>query len=300
MKRLPLLPSLPAALLISASMLIGCASTPEPKPHTAGRGVTVLVTPFMIPVLNRQRNVRLYLPPSYGTSDKRYPVIYMHDGQNLFDEATSYAGEWGVDETLNEMAAQRGLEVIVVGVDNGGEHRRRELNPFDNPTYGAGEGEAYLSFIVDKLKPLIDRQYRTLTGPQDTAIIGSSMGGLISDYAIHRYPQVFSRAGVLSPAYATADPGIYNFAARQPLAAGTRVYFSMGGKEDEQAVPNVQRMHALAAAQRPEPGAVTLHIVPEAQHNEAAWRAELPKVLEFLFAPLPPAASASQPARTTP
>ena len=113
------------------------------------------------------------------------------------------------------------------------------------------------------------------------------MGGLISDYAIHRYPQVFGRAGVLSPAYWTADPGIYDYAAKQPLAAGARVYFSMGSKEDENAVPNAQRMHTLAAAQRPEPGAVTLHIVPDAKHNEAAWRAELPKVLNFLFAPLP-------------
>lgn len=279
--------SLPAALLLCAALLSACASKPEPRPHTASRGVTVLVSPFMIPVLNRQRNVRLYLPPSYGTSDKRYPVIYMHDGQNLFDDFTAYAGEWGVDETLNEMAARQGFEAIVVGLDNGAENRIRELNPFDHPTLGAGEGEAYLGFIVNKLKPAIDSQYRTLTGPQDTAIIGSSMGGLMSDYAIHRYPLVFGRAGVMSPAYWTADPGIYDYVAKQPLAVGARVYYSMGGKEDDNAVPNVQRMHALATMQRPEPGAVALHIVPEAQHNEAAWRAELPKVLGFLFAPLP-------------
>jgi predicted alpha/beta superfamily hydrolase len=283
-------PLLPTALLLCAALLAGCAQ-PEPRPRTASRGVTVLVTPFMIPVLNRQRNVRLYLPPSYGTSEKRYPVIYMHDGQNLFDDFTAYAGEWGVDETLNEMAARQGFEAIVVGLDNGGEHRMHELNPFDHPKLGAGEGEAYLSFIVNKLKPVIDSQYRTLTGPQNTAIIGSSMGGLISDYAIHRYPQVFGRAGVLSPAYWTADPGIYDYAAKQPLAAGSRIYFSMGGKEGESAVPDVQRMHAVAAAQRPEPGAVTLHIAPDAKHNEAAWRAELPKVLNFLFAPLPSAPS---------
>lgn len=273
--------------LMLCALLAACASQPEPRPHTASRGVTVLVTPFMMPVLNRQRNVRLYLPPSYGTSDKRYPVIYMHDGQNLFDEFTSFAGEWGVDETLNDMAARQGFEAIVIGLDNGGADRVRELNPFDHPKNGTGEGEAYLAFIVNKLKPVVDSQYRTLTGPENTAIIGSSMGGLISDYAIHRYPQVFGRAGVLSPAYWTADPGIYGYAVQHPLPLGARVYFSMGGKEGDSMLPDVQRMHAVMAAQRPEPGAVTLHIVPEADHNEAAWRAELPKVLNFLFAPLP-------------
>jgi len=279
-------PLLSTTLLLCA-LLAACASQPEPRPHTASRGVTVLVTPFMMPVLNRQRNVRLYLPPSYGTSDKRYPVIYMHDGQNLFDEFTSFAGEWGVDETLNEMAARQGFEAIVIGLDNGGENRVRELNPFDHPKNGTGEGEAYLAFIVNKLKPVIDSQYRTLTGPENTAIIGSSMGGLISDYAIHRYPQVFGRAGVLSPSYWSADPGMYGYAVQHPLPLGARVYFSMGGKEGDGMLPDVQRMHAVMAAQRPEPGAVTLHIVPEADHNEAAWRAELPKVLNFLFAPLP-------------
>lgn len=278
---------LPSIALLLCALLAGCASEPEPRPHTASRGVTVLITPFMMPVLNRQRNVRLYLPPSYGTSDKHYPVIYMHDGQNLFDDATSYAGEWGVDETLNDMAARQGFEAIVIGLDNGGENRVRELNPFDHPKNGVGEGEAYLAFVVNTLKPVIDKQYRTLTGPENTAIIGSSMGGLISDYAIHRYPQVFGRAGVLSPAYWAAGPGIYDYAVQHPLPLGARVYFSMGGKEGDSMLPDVQRMHAVMAAQRPEPGAMALHVVPEANHNEAAWRAELPKVLNFLFAPLP-------------
>jgi predicted alpha/beta superfamily hydrolase len=262
-----------------------CGIAPSQRPHTAGPGVSVLPSPFTIEGLGRERTVRLYLPPSYGSQPgRRYPVVYMHDGQNLFDDATSYSGEWGVDETLDEMAARQGLEAIVVGIDNGGEHRMQELNPFDHPRFGPGEGEAYLAFIAGSLKPWVDGHYRTLSDPAHTAIIGSSMGGLISDYAIRRYPAVFGRAGVLSPAYWTAEPAIYGFAAAHPPAPGAKVYFSAGGQEGEEMVSAARRLHAIAAAQRPEPGAVTLHVVPEARHHESAWRVELPLVLAFLFA----------------
>jgi predicted alpha/beta superfamily hydrolase len=87
--------------------------------------------------------VRIYLPPGYEQGTRRYPVLYMHDGQNLFDDATAYAGEWGIDETLNELAKSRGLELIVVGIDNGGAERIHELNAWDNPQFGKGEGEQY-------------------------------------------------------------------------------------------------------------------------------------------------------------
>ena len=122
--------------------------------------------------------MRLYLPPGYANApDKRYPVIYMHDGQNLFDDATSYAGEWGVDETLDAMAASQGFEAIVVGLDNGGEHRMQELNPFDHPRFGPGEGEAYLAFMVETLKPWIDGLYRTLPDPAAKALTDGNAAG---------------------------------------------------------------------------------------------------------------------------
>jgi predicted alpha/beta superfamily hydrolase len=277
-------------VLLLTALATACGSAPPaaPRAPSARPGVQVLATPFTIPVLDRLRTVRLYLPPGYGSGSQRYPVVYMHDGQNLFDDATSYAGEWGVDETLDASAARGGLEAIVVGIDNGGVLRMTELNPFDHPRFGKGEGRPYVDFIAQVLKPWVDSHYRTLTGPEHTAVIGSSMGGLISDYAIHRHPTVFGRAGVLSPAYWTA-PGIHEHAQDNPLPPGARVYFSMGEREGKSAIPDVQRMHALMAAQRPEPGAVTLRIVPGAQHNEAAWRAELPLVLDFLFAPVPAA-----------
>ena len=199
-------------LALACGLLALPAWTDEPpaaaKPGTAQPNVHVLPTPFLIPGLNRERTVRIYLPPGYEQGTRRYPVLYMHDGQNLFDDATAYAGEWGIDETLNELAKSRGLELIVVGIDNGGAERIHELNAWDNPQFGKGEGEQYTAFIVEVLKPWIDQHYRTRPDRRHTAIMGSSMGGLISSYAISRYPQVFGKAGIFSPAYWPCAPGL--------------------------------------------------------------------------------------------
>ena len=122
--------ALPAMVCNLLALLAWVTTVPAAtRPSTAQPNVHVLPTPFRIPGLNRERTVRVYLPPGYAQTRRRYPVLYMHDGQNLFDDATAYAGEWGVDETLNRLAKLRGLKVIVVGVDNGGAERIHELNP---------------------------------------------------------------------------------------------------------------------------------------------------------------------------
>lgn len=275
-------PPLFSALLSMGLLFGGHASAAAPE-STAQPNVQVLPTPFTITSLNRQRTVRLYLPPSYGQGQMRYPVIYMHDGQNLFDAATAYAGEWGVDETLNEMAQRQRFEAIVVGIDNGREKRMNELNPYDHARFGPGEGRAYLDFLVGTLKPWVDSHYRTLPDRAHTAVMGSSMGGVISHAAIVDHPQVFGLAGVLSPAYWTA-PALFDEVRGHPLPADARVYLSMGELEGDQALGDVARMQALMSRQ---PAAVTLHQVPGAQHNEAAWRAEFEAVLDWLFQ-LPP------------
>ncbi len=174
-----------------------------------------------MPSLERTRTLRIYLPPSYVTSDRRYPVIYMHDGQNLFDAASSFAGEWGVDETLDALARTHRFEAIVVGIDNGGDKRMNELNAWPHREFGAAEGAQYLAFVVDVVKPHIDQHYRTEPDRGSTAIIGSSMGGLASHYAIQARPDVFGMAGVLSPSYWVARP-IFDKASRKPLPAHAR------------------------------------------------------------------------------
>ena len=134
-------------LMLSAVVGAGCSKVVDAPIHgtidvspatvksSASAKVTVLSPQLTIPGLNRQRTVRIYLPPGYATSTKRYPVLYMHDGQNLFDNATAYAGEWGVDEVLDELAQSQGLELIVVGIDNGGVQRITELNAWDNARF---------------------------------------------------------------------------------------------------------------------------------------------------------------------
>ena len=134
----------------------------------------------------------VYLPPSYLGSIRRYPVIYMHDGQNLFDAATSFAGEWYVDETMEELA-DAGIEAIVVGIPNIGERRFHEYIPFPAPDLPDVQGDEYVAFIADTVKPIIDRDFRTLADAASTGIAGSSLGGP------HQPVRHVSQAGCLWP-----------------------------------------------------------------------------------------------------
>ena len=277
--------SLTRLLLLPIVLLFANGVLAQTRASTAQPNVTVL-PPLAMPGLDRQRSIRLYLPPGYARSTKRYPVLYMHDGQNLFDDATSFVGEWGVDETLNALAgapkASR-LEVIVVGIDHGGDKRLTELVPWDHPRVGKAEGQAYMEFVVKVVKPFIDRNYRTRPAREDTAIMGSSLGGLISQYALYTYPAVFSKAGILSPAYWIADPA-YAQAATQVLRRDTRVYFMAGGKEPGKTVENMERMAAMFREKSSLGDNVHVEVVADAEHNEAAWRAAFPKAVSWLFA----------------
>src|SRR5690606_14686777 len=132
-----------------------------------------------------------YLPPSYAGSGRHYPVIYMHDGQNLFDDDLSFAGAWHVDETMERLAPE-GIEAIVVGVSNLAYARLDEYSPFADPALGGGgRGRQYVRFLVETLKPQVDAQFRTRRDAAATAVAGSSMGGLISLFALLHRPDVF-------------------------------------------------------------------------------------------------------------
>lgn len=273
-----------SSTLLAVPALAAGADPAPPKASTALPGVHLLPELLELPGLDRKRQVRLYLPPGYAASGKRYPVLYMHDAQNLFDDATAFTGEWQVDETLDALAQEGKLELIVVGIDNGLDKRVTELNAWDNPRFGAGEGRQYTDFIVKTLKPLIDARYRTLPGRAHTAVMGSSMGGLASHYAIAQYPQVFGKAGVFSPAYWTAAPS-FDFMARHPLPQDARVYLLAGDKEGEEMVPDVERMAGVIRTSGHPAANTVLRIVPGAEHNERFWRGELREALLWMFAP---------------
>jgi predicted alpha/beta superfamily hydrolase len=251
------------------------------RAHTAQPNVHVLA-PLHMPTLDRERTLRIYLPPSYENGERRYPVLYMHDGQNLFDDATSYVGEWGVDETLNELARTKKLELIVVGIDHGELKRMTELNAWESEKYGKGEGREYMSFVVDVVKPYIDAHYRTLPDREHTALMGSSLGGLISHFAMYEYPRVFSKIGIFSPAYWIAPP-VQEFTRTHALPEHTRVYFYAGGKEGDTMLPDMQAMVEVLRGQGVPAQDLRVAVDATAQHNEKAWRAEFPRAIEWLF-----------------
>lgn len=274
MFRSRLLVSMCLALLFAAA---NCPAAP-PRPSTAGPGVHVLAPALAMPGLGRERTLRVYLPPGYATSGKRYPVLYMHDAQNLFDDATSFIGEWGVDESLDALARD-GIELIVVGIDHGQETRNVELSPWSHPEIGTSVGDAYLAFLVDTVKPFIDRRYRTRGGREDTGVMGSSLGALMSQQAIQRHPDVFGKVGLFSPSYWISERA-YQDASAHPLPRDARVYLVAGGKEGQKHVANLWRMERLLRPQAPRLRAL---VRAGAGHNESFWKAEFPDAVRFLF-----------------
>jgi predicted alpha/beta superfamily hydrolase len=248
--------------------------------HTAGKNVTVIDTAFFIPQLKRTRRVWIYLPESYNApAVKKYPVLYMHDGQNVFDEATSFAGEWGVDEALDSLKEENAA-CIVVAVDNGGDKRMNEYNPYDHKKFGEGEGDKYVDFLVKTLKPFIDKKYRTLKDRPNTFIAGSSMGGLISLYAVLKYPKAFGGAGVFSPAFWVA-PAIYSVIKKKASAVNAKIYFMAGAQENETMVQDM--LKAFDAMRKVSKSKMTTVIRSEGKHNEATWRMEFPEFYNWMM-----------------
>ena len=247
---------------------------------TASNNVKTLDSAFYIPQLGVKRKIWVYLPSSYQKVKKKYPVLYMHDGQNLFDNATSGYGEWGVDEILDSISKSDDKESIVVGIDHGGGDRLLEYNPFDS-RFGKGKGDAYVDFIVKTLKPLIDRNYRTLNTPKNTGVIGSSMGGLISLYAALKYPKTFGVAGIFSPAFRVA-PLIYDFAEKNKLNKKTRIFFLAGESESKEMVPDMKKMYDLLIKKGYPATHLKFVTQPDGQHSEWFWHREFPKFYKWL------------------
>ena len=251
----------------------------EEKQHTTSPNVSVIDTAFFIPQLNRHRRIWLYLPPSYTRSEKKYPVLYMHDGQNIFDNYTSGYGEWGVDECLDSIMEKGKNECIVVGIDNGPK-RLNEYNPFDNENFGKGEGKEYADFLVNTLKPFIDGHYRTLKDRNNTMIAGSSMGGLISCYMQLIYPDVFGKAGVFSPAFWTA-PGISSMTDSLAKNTNGKFFFYMGGLEGG---AYLNDMYDVMQKLGTNSSALIYSVTdPEGRHNETAWRKWFPEFFRFIM-----------------
>jgi predicted alpha/beta superfamily hydrolase len=249
---------------------------------TAAANVEVLSESFYMPQLNRNRKIWIYLPPDYYTSDHSYPVMYMQDGQNLFDANTSAFGEWEVDESLNTLFDQGDDGIIIIGINNGGGDRLDEYTPWANPQYGGGEGSAYVDFLVQDLKPYVDNTYRTLSDQPNTGIMGSSLGGLISLYAGIRHQDIFGKVGVLSPSlWFTGD--IYEFVYNTGKQADLRIAMLGGQNESSGMVPDMQAMYNQLRDAGFAETELSLVVHPDGAHSEWYWRREFPDTYEWLF-----------------
>lgn len=255
------------------------------KKHTASPQVQVLDTAFAIQSLKRTRSIRVYLPPHYHQSQKRFPVLYMHDGQNLFDEYTASFGEWKVDETLDSLYKASGQGIIVVAIDHGGDNRIKEYSPFATPWFAEGEGAAYADFLANELRHFINGRFRTFTDPANTWVAGSSMGGVISWYAATAYPLVFGGVGVFSPAYWTSSSFETHAKALPAKAAATAYFFYAGGMESERMVADAEKMAAFTQVNT----TTQVQVVVDKQggHNEEAWARHFHDFLRFMLQHLP-------------
>lgn len=257
-------------------ILLLLANTVFSQQSTASKNVSTFS--IEAPQLHCTKKIWLYLPKEYATSKKKYPVIYMHDGQNLFDSKTAYAGEWNIDEKLDSLNAQ----VIIVGIEHGNEKRMDELTPYKNEKYGGGNGDNYLEFIVKTLKPKIDKTYRTKTTTSATANMGSSLGGLISYYAVLKYPEVFGKAGVLSPAF-WFNPEIFELT-KNTRKLNSKIFLLCGDNESTEMVPDVDKMEILLSDIRCSCMHLTRkRIIKNGQHNEKLWRDNFVKVYLWLL-----------------
>ncbi len=231
---------------------------------------------------NVSRKVRVYRPANFSDLSS-YSVVYMHDGQNIFEDSTSFAGEWQVDEVLDSLRKTNGTNCIVVGIDNTGEKRMQEYNPFDNEKFGKGYGKEYVDWIVNVLVPTIDSMYPTHTTPYSRAIMGSSMGGLISHYALLRYPNVFGAAGIFSPTYWICDKELTQFENQFPLQTDQVVYLLAGGKEGR-SMKKLSKKH-IAHLQKQQPNSQSVKLVfdKEGMHNEQFWSRFLAESFMFFL-----------------
>ena len=250
---------------------------------------------FHSKILNNDRDVIVYLPPGYDKNKQRhYSVLYLHDGQNLFDGATSFipGQEWRVDEAAEILIASGKIEpLIIVGVYNTGKDRIDEYTPVAEPKYKAGgKADLYGRLLVEELKPFIDKTYRTKKGAAHTGLGGSSLGGLVSMYLGLKYPNVFGRVAVVSPSVWWANNQIVHQVEALPKKPPLRIWLDIGTKEGgnaEEAQHTVDGARLLKNALVKKGWKLEKDLkyfeAQGAEHNERAWAARVEQILEFLF-----------------
>ena len=249
----------------------------------------IIVRKIQIPGLEtaKPRRLYIYLPKDYEVSDRRYPVLYMFDGHNVFyNSHATYGKSWGMKEYLQKTK----LPLIVVGIESNREGRRlSEYSPWDfsrrEVGFVPGRGQVTMDWIVKTLKSSVDAEFRTLPDREHTMIAGSSMGGLITVYAAVAYNDVFSRAAALSPCFFLLPREVAALIKEKaPLAQPTRIYMDYGSAEWNGKCKGHWAEMFRTAARLSRAGAYTAaRVVPGAVHNEAAWEKRIPVFMDYLY-----------------
>jgi predicted alpha/beta superfamily hydrolase len=257
----------------------------SPQPNAIPRMESYTLCSGFLP---DDRTISVYLPPCYAAEPtRRFPVFYLHDGQNLFDPRTSYVPgrTWRAGETADRMAeAGEAQPIILVGVANTGLRRMAEYTPTRDFRMGGGEGARYGRLLIEELKPFVDRTYRTLAGPSDTGLAGSSLGGLITLYLGLQYPHIFGKLGVLSPSIWWDHRSILTFVKEALKERLPQIWLDIGTAEGQRHLRDTQLLERMLIQCGWTPGQnLAFNIVEGAVHDEDAWAERFNKVLAFLF-----------------
>lgn len=243
---------------------------------------------FPSKILRNQRDLIVYLPPGYDADPRRhFPVLYLHDGQNLFDGATSFIPgmDWHVGQTADQCIQQGSVEpLIIVGIYNAGKQRLNEYTPTRAPRLGGGRANRYAKFLLEEVRPFVRRQYRTLEGSDGTGIGGSSLGALVSVYVGLQHPKIFGKIAALSPSVWWNERVILKFAAAATVQPVPRIWLDTGTREGPRTVDDVERFRDVLLKKGWQLER-DLHYerVEGAEHNEAAWAQRVRPFLQFLF-----------------
>ena len=238
--------------------------------------------------LRNQRDLIVYLPPRYHEQpQRRFPVLYMHDGQNLFDGATSFVPgmDWHVGHTADDFILTGVVQpLIIVGLYNVGKVRINEYTPTKAPRLGGGRADRYAKFLIQEVMPFIHQEYRALPDPRLTGMGGSSLGGLLSLYLGLKHPQIFGRLAALSPSVWWNQRVIHRFAAAAPVEPRPRIWLDIGTKEGPRIVPDVEQFRDILLQKGWQLGKdLSYQRIEGAEHNEAAWAQRVGPFLQFLY-----------------
>lgn len=234
-----------------------------------------------------QRDLVVYLPPDYENQERRYPVLYLHDGQNLFDPETAYVRgmDWKADETADALIRAGEIDpLIIVGIFNTGVHRIEEYTPTRDKKLGGGHAELYGHMLVEELKPFIDERYRTLQDAHNTGLGGSSLGGLATLYLGFTHPEVFGKLAVLSPSVWWDNKAILKIIRQTEPKPRLKIWLSMGTAESKTGLRDANSLRdTLVTKGWNERDDLHYEVIDGAKHEEAAWAEKVDPVLRYLF-----------------